>query len=607
MNSAFVVPRRPDAVSRFLVLLFLLGVYLGVAVKLPGGIPVPDVIAGLAGCLLLLTKVRHMDERHLIAIFGVLVLYAVTVLAAPDYRYLIERFKGFIQLSYSVLIGYAFFLVATRYRRSRLARIFLVFSILILIGCALENYTPPRASATTSAAGHSTRACIPPISVTSCSMDASGRSCSPPSRRSSRSCSRCSASRGMCLRAAARKFSCSSAWSPPATSLIRGPSLLLGVALVPAYELLLASRRGPADNAHLDFGRAAGAIALAVIIVGAAIPLVHALYANRLEAIFSGEDPSFFSRVIAPPLVAFKVIATHPIAGAGLTGWEFIDVPTHQVYATAPWFSSNYRFGGAALSITNFFWLHWIFLGLFWGGITAGCPKPDAAQPRRAEHRLLLDHLGRIRAGRRLLRRPPGLDRAVPGGGARRHPRTKPRPGHGHTDSLRSRRRQPPGTLADRAAGARTEYAPMRILHLSTSDIRGGAARGTYWLHQALRDRGVDSLMLVGRKFSQDGSVSTVGGPLARVSERVRDAMDLLPLRRYDKTDESFWTVGWVPRRIRRVVESLRPDIIHLHWTGGGFLPISALRSLGRPLVWTLRDMWAFTGGCHYSAGCDRY
>ena len=24
-------------------------------------------------------------------------------------------------------------------------------------------------------------------------------------------------------------------------------------------------------------------------------------------------------------------------------------------------------------------------------------------------------------------------------------------------------------------------------------------------------------------------------------------------------------------------------------------------------MIWTLRDMWAFTGGCHYSFDCDKY
>ena len=47
----------------------------------------------------------------------------------------------------------------------------------------------------------------------------------------------------------------------------------------------------------------------------------------------------------------------------------------------------------------------------------------------------------------------------------------------------------------------------MRVVHLSTSDIRGGAARGAYWLHRALAGRGVDSRMLVGRKYSTDPTV----------------------------------------------------------------------------------------------------
>jgi glycosyltransferase involved in cell wall biosynthesis len=146
-----------------------------------------------------------------------------------------------------------------------------------------------------------------------------------------------------------------------------------------------------------------------------------------------------------------------------------------------------------------------------------------------------------------------------------------------------------------------------RVLHLCTSDVRGGAARGAYWLHSALRERGVDSRMLVGRKYSSDRNVSTPGGALAPITERVRDRLDALPLRRYAKTDESYWTVGWVPRHIKKSVESLDPDVIHLHWIGGGFLPVSALAGLGRPLVWTLRDMWAFTGGCHYSGTCHRF
>jgi len=147
----------------------------------------------------------------------------------------------------------------------------------------------------------------------------------------------------------------------------------------------------------------------------------------------------------------------------------------------------------------------------------------------------------------------------------------------------------------------------MRILHFSTSDIKGGAARGSYWLHRSLCEQGIDSVMLVARKYSDDDRVIPLNGKTARFVERARDALDPLPLRRYEKTNDSFWTVGWVPRRLAGAVEALKPDLVHLHWMGGGFVPTAALKDIPAPLVWTLRDMWAFTGGCHYTAGCAGY
>jgi len=147
----------------------------------------------------------------------------------------------------------------------------------------------------------------------------------------------------------------------------------------------------------------------------------------------------------------------------------------------------------------------------------------------------------------------------------------------------------------------------MRVLHLSTFDIRGGAARGTYWLHQALARRGVDSRMLVGRKYSADPTVVEPPHRFHRIANAVRGRLDSLPLSGYRKTEESYWTLGWLPNRIDRAVEAHAPDVVHVHWTGGGFMSVDALRHLRYPVVWTLRDMWAFTGGCHYTAGCNRY
>ena len=54
-------------------------------------------------------------------------------------------------------------------------------------------------------------------------------------------------------------------------------------------------------------------------------------------------------------------------------------------------------------------------------------------------------------------------------------------------------------------------------------------------------------------------------------------------------------------------VRRLNPDVILLHWICNGFVRIPTLAKWHKPIVWTLQDMWPFTGGCHYSEDCDRY
>jgi glycosyltransferase involved in cell wall biosynthesis len=83
--------------------------------------------------------------------------------------------------------------------------------------------------------------------------------------------------------------------------------------------------------------------------------------------------------------------------------------------------------------------------------------------------------------------------------------------------------------------------------------------------------------------------------------------LDTLPLRMYPRRRRVSWSVGWLWNNFRTRALRENPDLIHIHWVGQGFVPIKALAELKLPLVWTLHDMWAFTGGCHYSRDCQRY
>ncbi len=147
----------------------------------------------------------------------------------------------------------------------------------------------------------------------------------------------------------------------------------------------------------------------------------------------------------------------------------------------------------------------------------------------------------------------------------------------------------------------------MKTLLLSTYDISGGAARAAYRLHQGLQEVGIDSTMLVQNRSSDD---RTVIGPRSKAEKTIaflRPGIDGLPLAFYRKRSQNRYTLNWLSDQKTNVVLQQNPDIVNLHWIGSGFSNLENLRKINRPIVWTMHDMWAFTGGCHYTEGCDRY
>lgn len=152
----------------------------------------------------------------------------------------------------------------------------------------------------------------------------------------------------------------------------------------------------------------------------------------------------------------------------------------------------------------------------------------------------------------------------------------------------------------------------MKILHLNSSDTDGGAARGAFWLHTALREAGADSTMLVARKRTDNDTVLNLGGVVQKGIYLFRsEVLDGLPLRRYQKRSSDFFSTCyspfWFPEGISKRVKAVNPDIINLHWICHGFLPPEVFSKFNKPIVWTLRDMWGFTGGCVYTGDCTRY
>ena len=149
----------------------------------------------------------------------------------------------------------------------------------------------------------------------------------------------------------------------------------------------------------------------------------------------------------------------------------------------------------------------------------------------------------------------------------------------------------------------------MKILIVNTHDIEGGAARAAYRLHCALLEKGIESQMLVQNKKSDDFTVKTVAdSKLERIMAFLRPKMEALPLKLYKNRKRVLFSSAWVPSCATvRKINAMKPDIVHLHWICNGVLRIEDLAKIEAPIVWSLHDMWAFTGGCHYDKECGKY
>lgn len=149
----------------------------------------------------------------------------------------------------------------------------------------------------------------------------------------------------------------------------------------------------------------------------------------------------------------------------------------------------------------------------------------------------------------------------------------------------------------------------MKLLMLNTHDGGGGAAIATYRLHRGLRSIGVNSQLMVSNKKTDDPAVI---GPepqtlWQRVMARFYSRRDLRISNKFLARGKNLFSPARSPDNLVVRVKTVNPDLVHLFWVNAGFMKIESVKQFKKPIVWTLHDMWPFTGGCHYDDGCGRF
>jgi glycosyltransferase involved in cell wall biosynthesis len=141
----------------------------------------------------------------------------------------------------------------------------------------------------------------------------------------------------------------------------------------------------------------------------------------------------------------------------------------------------------------------------------------------------------------------------------------------------------------------------IKVSLFNTFEKGGGAAIACQRLRKALQQKVDYRLITLSPK-----------GPVDRWGNLFRLALEKFFTRIHLRNKNNLFAFDTNTQGIHIYTNDAvqKADLLHLHWINQGLLSLPELEKIfsqHKPIVWTLHDMWPFTGGCHYSQGCERY
>lgn len=150
----------------------------------------------------------------------------------------------------------------------------------------------------------------------------------------------------------------------------------------------------------------------------------------------------------------------------------------------------------------------------------------------------------------------------------------------------------------------------MKVVIVNKSDSTGGAAVVSFRLMEALRAEGIDARMLVAEKLTDSPHVALAASGPALKRSFLTERLGIFMANGFNRK-----TLFQIDTAADGVNVAAHPwvkeaDVICLNWVNQGLLSFRGLRrlaALGKPIVWTMHDMWNMTGICHHAGTCRRF
>jgi glycosyltransferase involved in cell wall biosynthesis len=127
----------------------------------------------------------------------------------------------------------------------------------------------------------------------------------------------------------------------------------------------------------------------------------------------------------------------------------------------------------------------------------------------------------------------------------------------------------------------------------------------------ALNKQGIEAQMLVRDKQSDHPNVIGLNlGKWTQLWKFVWERIVIWKANHFKKNNLFSVDIANTGTDITKFPSFQEADIIHLHWINQGMLSLKNLERIfnsGKPVVWTMHDVWPATGICHHPRQCTNY
>lgn len=150
----------------------------------------------------------------------------------------------------------------------------------------------------------------------------------------------------------------------------------------------------------------------------------------------------------------------------------------------------------------------------------------------------------------------------------------------------------------------------MNILIVNTSENAGGAAVAAHRLMCALNQSGEHATMLVRDKDTDNPNVVALNNKWLQRWRFLWERLYIYIRCRLSRRHLFDIDVANTGADITSLKVFKEADVIHLHWINQGMLSLNGIRKIlnsGKPVVWTMHDIWPATAICHITHGCSNF